>query len=107
MYYNYSDILIKYDINYAHTCFSKDAEGGVYKKIWDMMADMPKIITPEEGYDMIVKGQYAYMTDESETRYKAMVDCKNLEMADETFHKAELSFVIQKNAEFKEAFNEQ
>ena len=71
------------------------------------MADMPKIITPEEGYDMIVKGQYAYMTDESETRYKAMVDCKNLEMADETFHKAEISFVIQKNAEFKEAFNEQ
>lgn len=86
---------------------SQKAEEGIYKKIWDMMRDMPKIISPDEGYEMIVKGNYAYMTDESEARFKAMKDCRNLEMAEETFHKAELSFVIRKNAEFKEAFNEQ
>lgn len=95
--------LIKNGSN-LHTLFEK-AEGGIYKKIWDMMRDVPKIISPDEGYEMIVKGNYAYMTDESEARFKAMKDCKNLEMADETFHKAELSFVIRKNAEFKEAFN--
>lgn len=88
-----------------HALFKK-AEEGIYKKIWDMMRDMPKIISPDEGYEMIVKGNYAYMTDESEARFKAMKDCRNLEMVEETFHKAELSFVIRKNAEFKEAFNE-
>jgi hypothetical protein len=72
-----------------------------------MMADMPEIKEPEEGYAMIVKEKYAYMTDESETKYKAMSDCMTLEMAKETFHKAELSFVIKKNAEFKDAFNNQ
>ncbi|XP_061175639.1 glutamate receptor ionotropic, kainate 3-like [Saccostrea echinata] len=83
----------------------QNAEGGLYKKIWDMMADMPKITESEEGYKMILKGKYAYLTDESEVKYKAMLDCKHLEVAKETFHKAELSFVIRKDAEFKEAFN--
>lgn len=68
---------------------------------------MPKIKTAEEGYAMIVKGKYAYLTDESETKYKAMSDCMILEVAKETFHKAELSFVINKEAEFKDAFNNQ
>lgn len=86
---------------------SQKAEGGIYKKIWDMMRDVPKIISPDEGYEMIVKGNYAYMTDESEARFKAMKDCKNLEMAEETFNKGVLSFVIRKNAEFKRAFDKQ
>ncbi|XP_062613157.1 uncharacterized protein LOC134274897 [Saccostrea cucullata] len=83
----------------------QNAKGGLYKKIWEMMAGMPKITESVEAYEMILEGKYAYLTDESEVKYKAMLDCKHLEVAEETFHKAELSFVIRKDAEFKDAFN--
>lgn len=87
--------------------FSQKAEEGIYKKIWDMMRDMPKLKSLKQAYEMIIKGNYAYITDESEARFMAMQDCKNLEMAEETFNKGVLSFVIRKNAEFKRAFDKQ
>ncbi|XP_065921635.1 glutamate receptor ionotropic, kainate 2-like isoform X2 [Magallana gigas] len=87
-----------------HMLFKK-AEKGIYKKIWDMMRDMPKLKSLKQVYEMIIKGNYAYITDESEARFMAMKDCKNLEMAEETFNKGVLSFVIRKNAEFKRAFD--
>lgn len=70
-----------------------------------MMRDMFKIIFFDEGYEMIVKGNYVYMIDELEVRFKVMKDCKNLEMVDEMFYKVEFLFVIRKNVEFKEVFN--
>lgn len=69
------------------------------------MDNMPIITTTEEGYELVHKGQYAYMTDVSQLTYKVLTDCHNLLVSEETFNKAGLSFIVRENAEFKSAFN--
>lgn len=69
------------------------------------MDQMPVITTTEAGYELVATGKYAYMTDVSQLTYKVLKSCHNLLVAEETFNKAGLSFIIRENAEFKTAFN--
>ncbi|XP_061182395.1 glutamate receptor ionotropic, delta-1-like [Saccostrea echinata] len=83
----------------------KRAKGGLYKQIREKMEDMPVIKTTEAGYDLVKTGKYAYMTDVSQLTYKVLKDCQSMLVAEETFNKAGLSFIIREDAEFKTAFN--
>ncbi|XP_062588606.1 glutamate receptor ionotropic, delta-1-like [Saccostrea cucullata] len=83
----------------------KRAKGGLYKQIREKMDDMPVIKTTEAGYDLVKTGTYAYMTDVSQLTYKVLKDCQNMLVAEETFNKAGLSFIVREDAEFKTAFN--
>ncbi|KAK3092084.1 hypothetical protein FSP39_025052 [Pinctada imbricata] len=83
----------------------KNADSGTYAKIWSMMSDMPVVKTTDEAYDMVLSEPYAFMTDVSQLEYRALTDCQNVDIAEETFNKAGLSFLVRENAPFLEAFN--
>ncbi|XP_061175638.1 glutamate receptor ionotropic, kainate 2-like [Saccostrea echinata] len=89
-----------------HHAMFKEATEGLYKSIWNMMSDMPKIKTVEEGYELVKTGQYALLWDHSQFQYFIHNDCGSLEIAQESFNKISLSFIIPENAPFKKVFDD-
>lgn len=71
------------------------------------MSDIPKIKTGEEGYKLVETGQFAFLWDYSQLEYMINNECGSLEIAQESFHKIRLSFIIPENAPFKKAFDDQ
>lgn len=71
------------------------------------MSDIPNIRTVEEGYELVETGKYALLWDDSQFEYLIHNDCGSLEIAQESFHKISLSFIIPEKAPFKEAFDNQ
>ncbi|XP_019919298.3 glutamate receptor ionotropic, kainate 2 [Magallana gigas] len=88
-----------------HHAMFKGATTGLYKRIWDLMSDIPKIKTVEEGYQLVETGQFALLWDYSQFEYLINNDCGSLEIAQESFHKISLSFIIPEKAPFKRAFD--
>lgn len=58
----------------------------------------------EEGYELM---EFALLWDYSQFEYLINNDCGSLEIAQESFHKISLSFIIPEKAPFKRAFDNQ
>ncbi|XP_061182393.1 glutamate receptor U1-like [Saccostrea echinata] len=85
----------------------KTAKGGLHKRIWEMMFDMPKVTTMDEAFTLVKTGKYAFLSDSSEIRFELQDKCDELEIAQESFLLTQLSFVVGKNFPFKDAFDNQ
>ncbi|KAJ8318254.1 hypothetical protein KUTeg_003345 [Tegillarca granosa] len=95
--------LIKVGTN-LHTLF-KNAKSGVYRDIWEKMADMPNVKQTSLALEIVKTGTHAYMTDRSQLEYIVLKDCETYALADEIFNTAGLGFVFPENAPYLEDLN--
>ncbi|XP_050390556.2 glutamate receptor 4 [Patella vulgata] len=100
-----SDILplAKYGSN-LYTLF-KEANGGIYQDVWNMMGNMPRITNNQDARKLVEQGFTAFMTDRSQLEYIVLNDCETYSLADESFNTAGLGFIMPENAVFSDAFN--
>ncbi|XP_064635760.1 glutamate receptor ionotropic, kainate 3-like [Lineus longissimus] len=84
----------------------KDAEGGAYKRVWEMMAGNPTVLGNEEGTKLVNEtGAWAFMTDYTQLEYVYNRDCENYVLADEIFNVAGYGFVLPKDSPINTVFS--
>ncbi|XP_052069391.1 glutamate receptor-like [Mytilus californianus] len=87
-----------------HTLF-QTAKTSVYRQIWSKMEEMPKANHLETILSYVRTNEYALLLDNSVLEFIMLQDCKTYAVADETFNKAGLGFVLPEHSDYLNAFN--
>ena len=88
------------------SCFQK-GDTPAYRQIYSMMQQAPLVKTGMEAMDLVMQGDYAFMTDREQLELLQKRDCSNLVQGEEHFNNNGLGFFVQRGSPLLEPLSNQ
>ncbi|XP_071107299.1 glutamate receptor ionotropic, kainate 3-like [Haliotis cracherodii] len=73
-------------------------ETETFRKLWAMVKTAPSVKNNEEALDLVLTGDYALLTDQSQIEFLRMTDCENLISGETPFRVGELGFIVPESS---------
>lgn len=81
------------------------ANDGVFKKVAELMKDMPEVTSEQDALDHVLSGKMALLHDISNLQYMYSQDCKRLHLAKKLFQSNGFGIIMPENAPYKDTVN--
>ncbi|XP_048256856.1 glutamate receptor ionotropic, kainate 3-like [Haliotis rufescens] len=73
-------------------------ETETFRKLWAMVKTAPSVKNNDEALDLVLTGDYALLTDQSQIEFLRMTDCENLMSGETPFNVGGLGFIVPESS---------
>ncbi|XP_055954811.1 glutamate receptor ionotropic, kainate 2-like [Patella vulgata] len=78
----------------------KKGETERYRKLYELLKQAPEVTNKDEAIKLVLTGNYAYLTDQSQLQFLQKEDCDQLILGEEPFNSGGIGFIVTKGSPF-------